>query len=297
MRWGVLLAAVLILCVVSTISLFLPYPNARARVTDGMEKTVTRDGRSIAYFVQGDGPPLIFLASAGREASDFNELASTLVAAGYRTISVESPGIGNSSLPDGDLTQYDLADDVAAIMDMELRGIEQAVLIGHAFGNRIARSTATRYGEKVNGVILIAAGGKVAIAPRADRALKGSFNPLNVASQRIADIRYAFFANGNVVPDYWQRGWHIDTARLQSKASALTNSTEWQLAGDEPILIIQGEEDTVAPVADAGQALVDDAQGRTQMVLVRNAGHALLPEQPEQIANSVLGFLAEISPD
>lgn len=297
MRWAILLVALLALCVMSAVNMFLPYPNARARITDGEERAISRDGRTIAYFVQGnadkDANMAVLLASAGREASDFNELAVTLVDAGYRTLAIEAPGIGKSGLPDDDMTLFDLADDVAAVLAHEQRSGGRAAIIGHAFGNRVARATATLHGDRITGVVLIAAGGKQPIPPRADRALKASFDPFNVASRRIGNIRYAFFANGNAVPDHWQRGWHIATAQLQSRAVQFTDPASWWLAGDEPLLIIQGENDTIAPIADAGQALLDDAYGRAEMVTIRGAGHALLPEQPEQIANAVLAFLSD----
>ncbi|WP_438727752.1 alpha/beta fold hydrolase [Parasphingorhabdus sp. DH2-15] len=296
MRWAITLAALLALCVMSAVNMFLPYANARGRVTDGAEKILTKDdGRTIAYFVQGSGKSIILLPSVGREASDFNELAATLITHGYRTIAIEPPGIGQSALPDNDMTLFDLADDVAAVLRAELTTRENAVIIGHAFGNRVARATAASYGDQVDALILIAAGGKQPIPPRADRALKASFNPLNVASRRIGDIRYAFFANGNTVPDYWQRGWHINTAQLQAQAVRLTDAAKWWLGGNKPILVIQGDKDTIAPIEDAGQALVDDGKGRVEMVVVRKAGHALLPERPRVISDAVLAYLAQLS--
>ncbi|MEM1132158.1 MAG: alpha/beta hydrolase [Pseudomonadota bacterium] len=294
MRWAILLIGLVALGGMSVVMMFLPYPNARARVTDGIEHSVSHEGRDIAYFVQGEGPTVVLLPSAGREASDFNELADMLVYKGYRTIAVEPPGIGNSDLPNEDMTLFDLADDIRAVLDAELASQDEAVILGHAFGNRVARATAAKYGERIAGVILLAAGGKQPIPPRADAALKGSFSPLRTSVKRLASIRYAFFAGTNRVPDHWQRGWHIATAQLQGRAVELTNADDWWLAGDEPILVVQGEADTIAPVEDAGQALVNDAEGRAEMVVVENAGHALLPEQPDAVETAVLEFLAKL---
>ncbi|WOE75052.1 alpha/beta fold hydrolase [Alterisphingorhabdus coralli] len=294
MRWAILLIGLVALGGMSVVMMFVPYPNARARATDGVEHSIARDGRNIAYFVQGGGPVVVLLPSAGREASDFNELADQLNYKGYRTISIEPPGIGNSDLPDEDMTLFDLADDVRAVLDAELASQDKAVILGHAFGNRVARATAAKHGERIDGVILLAAGGKQPIPPRADAALKGSFNPLRTSVKRLASIRYAFFAGANRVPEHWQRGWHIATARLQGRAVELTNTDDWWLAGDERILVVQGEADTIAPPEDAGQALVNDAKGRAEIVIVEKAGHALLPEQPDAVETAVLEFLAKL---
>lgn len=294
MRWAILLIALVALGAMSVAMMFLPYANGRGRATDGSEYSITREARSIAYFVQGAGPAVVLLPSAGREASDFNELAATLVTNGYRTIAIEPLGIGNSALPDADMTLFDLADDVRAVLDAELLSDERAVMLGHAFGNRVARAMAAKHGAVVHGVIVLAAGGKNPIAPRADAALKGSFNPLRTSAKRLGSIRYAFFARNSRVPEHWLRGWHIATARLQAKATALTPSEQWWLAGDEAILVVQAQADTIAPIADAGQALVDDTRGRAEMVVIEKAGHALLPEQPDAVAQAALEFLAKL---
>jgi pimeloyl-ACP methyl ester carboxylesterase len=293
MKWAILLIALLALCIMSVVTMFLPYPNGRARITDGQEMMIARDGRAISYFTQGSGKPVILLPSTGREASDFNELAADLVKAGYKIIAIEPPGIGNSALPQADMTLFDFADDVAAVMADIGTDAKGAALIGHDVGNYVARAAASKYGEKVDAVILLAASGKSRVPPRADRALKASFDPFNVASRRIGDIRYAFFARGNAVPDHWQRGWHIATAKLQNKAVRLSKTESWWLAGNVPILVIQGQNDTIAPADDAGQALVDDSNGRAEMVTIRNAGHALLPEKPKQVSDAILKFLRE----
>jgi pimeloyl-ACP methyl ester carboxylesterase len=231
MKWAILLIALLALCIMSVVTMFLPYPNGRARITDGQEMMIARDGRAISYFTQGSGKPVILLPSTGREASDFNELAADLVKAGYKIIAIEPPGIGNSALPQADMTLFDFADDVAAVMADIGTDAQGAALIGHDVGNYVARAAASKYGEKVDAVILLAASGKSRVPPRADRALKASFDPFNVASRRIGDIRYAFFARGNAVPDHWQRGWHIATAKLQNKAVRLSKTESWWLAG------------------------------------------------------------------
>jgi pimeloyl-ACP methyl ester carboxylesterase len=59
------------------------------------------------------------------------------------------------------------------------------------------------------------------------------------------------------------------------------------------MLIVQGQNDTIAPVEDAEQALAGDGDERADMVTIRNAGHALLPEKPKQVSDAILKFLRE----
>lgn len=50
----------------------------------------------------------------------------------------------------------------------------------------------------------------------------------------------------------------------------------------------------IAPKRDAGDTLIARYPDRFRMEVVPNANHALLPEQPERIAQIVLEFLASL---
>jgi len=69
----------------------------------------------------------------------------------------------------------------------------------------------------------------------------------------------------------------------------------WHCAGGVPMLIIQPMQDRIAPIENA-YALRDKCPQEVEIVEVQNAGHALLPEQPEAVAKAVLDFLAKHHP-
>lgn len=271
--------------------LWMPPPHTPARDAIGIEKSVERGERQFSYHISGKGKPVIMLASAGREASDFNELATALNAAGYRTIAIDAHGIKNSTLPEGEFSLFDMADDVAAVAEAEVKPDEKISVIGHAFGNRLTRAYASRNDDRINAVVLIASGGAKAIPPKADTALKAIFDPRRTVGQRRDDIDYAFFAEGNDIPDYWVVGWHTQTAILQGKAKGTDIYDKWGAGGTKPMLVLQAAEDTIAPPQDAGIPLAQKYPGRVKLVIIPNAGHALLPEQPDVIAEEVIRFL------
>ena len=285
------LAATLAIGVLIFYSLWAPLPDAPARDALGEERFIQIADRQLAYYVHGKGKPIIMLASAGREASDFNELARSLNGAGYRTIAIEAQGIKGSALPNGDMDLFDMADDVNAVVDAEIGEGETAAILGHAFGNRAARAFATKYDARVNAVILIASGGSIAIPPKANASLKAVFDPRLTVSQRKADIDYAFFAKENEIPAYWMTGWYRHTAVLQGKASGLTPYPSWSGGGTKPMLVLQGAEDEIAPMKDTGARLAEKYPERVKLVVIEGAGHALLPEQPDAIAKAVIEFL------
>ncbi len=273
---------------------WMPRPDSPARDAVGMEKSINRDGRALAYYVSGQGKPVILLASAGREASDFNELAISLNDAGYRTIAFEAHGIKGSDLPEGEFDLFDIADDIKAVAKEELKPQEQVAVIGHAFGNRAARAFASRFDDRISAVVLIASGGAKPIPPKADKALKAIFDPRRTINQRSEDIDYGFFAEGNDIPDHWITGWYRHSATLQGKAKGTDHYEEWGAGGTKPLLVLQAAEDTIAPPQDAGIPLAQQYPERVKLVMVAKAGHALLPEQPEVIAEEVTAYLDEI---
>ncbi|HEY8570990.1 alpha/beta hydrolase [Phenylobacterium sp.] len=240
----------------------------------------------IAARVMGQGPLVVLVPSLGRGASDFDELMVQLAEAGFMAASVDPRGIGQSRGPTDGLTLFDYADDVA----MVARGLSDrpAVFVGHALGNRIVRAAASRHPEQVSRLVLLAAGGQVPIAPAVLKALNGVFEGLP-ADQHLEAVRLAFFAPGND-PAIWRGGWHPAVARQQQVALAATPSEQWTGGGSTPILIVQAQDDTVAPPANA-EALVKAYPGRVQVSVLPHAGHAMLPEQPAAIAEILIGYL------
>lgn len=249
--------------------------------------TVTRNGVSISVDALGEGPPVLMLASLGRGASDFELLARTLAASGFRALAVDPRGVGESSGSLENLTLHDLAADAAAVI--EQLGPGPAHVVGHAFGQRVARCVAVDFPHLVRTVTILAAGGAVHPEPEVQRSLLNCFDLSLPDDQRIKHIRVAFFADGND-PRVWEGGWWPEAARAQGAAVRATPTEDWWLGGSAPTLVIQGLEDRTAPPAN-GRLLRDEAPDRVRLVELEHAGHALLPEQPDRISELVIGFL------
>lgn len=283
-----------------------PAPSVKARDAVGIKIDATNgEGPNrIYYYVNGEGPRVVLLASAGREASDFNELSTALASSGYRTIAVEAPNIagnyGNHEMLFSSMVDY-----IATALEHDPPSHYSGplVVIGHAYGNRLARNFASTHAVpdetwwySINGTILLAAGGQLPMPPEAEKSLKNIFNPLRAYRSRMNDVRYAFFAGGNDIPPHWKRGWHTKTAIAQSKAvKASAGDDGWHCAGGVPVLIVQPMQDRIAPPENT-YVLRDKCPQEIEIVEVQNAGHALLPEQPEAVAKAVLDFLAKHHP-
>ena len=92
-----------------------------------------------------------------------------------------------------DANLHDLAVDTAAVVEEIGRG-GPAVVVGHAFGQRVCRTLASDRPDLVSAVIMIAAGGKVPPSEEAVAALRACFDLSLPQETRMEFVRSAFFA-------------------------------------------------------------------------------------------------------
>jgi pimeloyl-ACP methyl ester carboxylesterase len=260
------------------------------RYSDSAGRPVTTE-----VLLRGNGPLIVLLPSLGRGAADFDDLAGRIAAAGYRTAAINPRGIGGSQGPAAP-TFADAAGDVREViraLQSDKTIAEPAVLVGHAYGNRLARAVATWHPDAVSSLILLASGGQVAIPPAIAKALRDVFDPTQSPEAHIAAVRTAFFAPGND-PEVWREGWYGAVALEQQSAFRELSVQAWTGGGKANIYIVQAAQDVLAAPANA-EALRSAYPDRVEVAILQNAGHAMLPEQPERLAELILGRLAAIT--
>lgn len=246
----------------------------------------------------GEGPPIVLIPNYGRAALDFSDLAERLAGAGFEAVAINPRG---SNIPPGSRqpTLHDLASDIACAMDA--LQISRAHLIGHAFGNRIARCVGADHPELVSSLVLLAAGGKYPPDPEifniARLFLEGEMPGTTCLddNRRAAAVQSAWFTprtDGRV----WIEGWDPLQILSFTAASNATPLDDWWGGGAAPMLIIQGLEDRIAPPAN-GRDLRDRYPGRVSLVEIPDTAHALLPEEPDLIASTIVEFLKALDGD
>lgn len=261
------------------------------RRDSGYQRTETIDGPAgpIEVRLVGQGPAVVMLPSLGRGATDFDDLALRLARHGYLAVAPEPRGIGGSTGELEGLTMFDLAADVAAVI--RSLDIGPATVVGHAFGNRVARMTATEHPELVESVVLLACGGSVAPDPEDQAALRRVFDPELSAHDRPSAVDQAFFAPGNDA-SVWIDGWHGIVAYFQGLATSSLDVEHWVGAGSSDVLIVQPLDDVIAPPTNA-DAAAERIGDRATVAGLPHAGHAVLPEQPRAVAAAILGWLQD----
>ena len=250
------------------------------------------DGR-IEVLVQGDGPVIVLLPSLGRSASDFDAIAARLAAAGYRVLRPQPRGIGQSVAPLAGINLHDYAADVATVIEQEKKG--PAFVVGHAFGNRVARMLATDRPELVTGVALVAANvGKAPSTPQIREAIRNSANPILPESERLKALQFAFFAPGNDAR-IWLQGWYPDVLAAERLAGDRTSREEDFAAGGAPILYVQPSHDPLAHV-DHAKAYRERFANRVTVVVIERASHAVVVEQPDAVSDALITYARKLWP-
>ena len=260
---------------------------------------VPHDDAQIETLAQGRGPLIVILPSLGRSGEDYGQTATKLAADGFRVLRPQPRGIGQSRGPMEQLDMHVLAGDVAAVIDHAHEG--KVVVVGHAFGNFVARQLAADRPDLVEGVVMAAASaGKVppgsAEKPIGPEVRQGIDCPSDASlpeATRLDCLRRIFFAPGHDA-SVWLGGWNDDVHRMESWAREHTPVDDYFAAGKAPILDLQAEDDPVAPrrFSKVLQSMIGD---RVSIVVVPNASHALFPEQPEIVANEIATFVRRVA--
>ena len=257
---------------------------------------VTREGRFVAVvdagdirvatLVEGEGPALVVLPSYGRDGvGDFNEFSARVAGAGWKVLRPQPRGIAGSTGPMHGVDLSALAGDVSAVMRRLAGG--RAVVLGHAFGNQVARALATEHGELVSAVVLAAASARHVAADVAETPFVAG-DPSRPEAERLVALRRAFFAPGHDARA-WLPGWHPATLAMQRAAVGATDMERFWAGGAAPVLEINARFDPFKPEASWGE-LRHGLGDRVTRVLIDDAAHALFPEQPIAVADAVLGW-------
>jgi pimeloyl-ACP methyl ester carboxylesterase len=262
-----------------------------------MREVVSYDDLRIEVLAEGSGPLIVMLPSRGRGAEDFDGVSGEFAKAGFRVVRLQPRGAGQSRGPMQNLTLHDLARDTAMVIRHE--GTGPAILVGHAFGSWVARMTAVDHPELVRGIVMVAAAAKAypagfSGAKELSEAVRKSGDPALPDEVRLHYLRLAFFAPDSDVR-VWLRGWYSDVDEMQSAAGRATKQSEWWSGGAAPLLDLQGELDPFKPRSMMNE-MREEYGERASVMVISNASHALIPEQPAATVDAILSWIKKLPP-
>jgi pimeloyl-ACP methyl ester carboxylesterase len=243
---------------------------------------VKYDDVEIDVIAEGRGPLIVLLPSRGRDSEDYDEVAAGLAKAGFRVLRPQPRGMHASKGPLKDITLHDLARDVATVIERENAG--PAVIVGHAYGNWVARMTAVDHPELVRGVVLAAAAAKK-FPPRLSVLVSKSADMAVPEAERLAAMQEIFFASGSD-SKIWLKGWWTEASEGQRVAAANVKQSDWWAGGNVPLFDLQAAVDPFKPKGTENE-LKDEFPDRVTIAVIPNASHALLPEQPAAVVEAI----------
>ena len=246
----------------------------------------------------GSGMPLVVAHGFAAQGILYAQTLSRLVSMGFMVVAVDMPGHGRTPLPPlpaVELSAY--RDEFVAALDV--LGIEQAVLLGHSMGGRMAVEVAALRPERSVALVLVdpVVGNEwdqlMRSVTRVPAAWAGLLGRLVADAASLVDPRdldqTSKIASLLARSGFGPRG----VARLLAPAAALVGAepSEPKLArlatAGVPSFIIHGQMDRPVPLACARAAA---NTLKAQLVVVDGGRHSWLLSDPETLP-AILGHL------
>jgi pimeloyl-ACP methyl ester carboxylesterase len=207
-----------------------------------------------------------------------------------RIFSVDLPGHGKS-----DGIGYHTIDDYTReiIGFIEELKLNAAVLAGHSMGGAIALKAAIRFPKRVLGLCLLGSGARLRVSPA---ILQNASNPSTFAEavRMLTDNSFSSQVEPRLKDLAAQRMAETRPSILYGDLVACDayNITDQLSKVSVPAYIICGAQDKMVPSSNS-EFLRDHIPG-AQMELVQNAGHMLMLEHPDLIADRISAFFNKI---
>jgi pimeloyl-ACP methyl ester carboxylesterase len=266
------------------------------------------EGGRIAYEVAGDGPLIVLSPGIGDSRQVFRFLAPELARSGFRVVSADIRGHGESSVGAWKaISRTDVAGDLLALV-RHLDG-GPAVIVGSSLSGGAATIAAATAPELVAGIIELdpvtrkagfSIGGLFRV--RRYRRATGLLTRVMVLRSLKAWMKYLDVAYPQKPADY-----EAYMSALRSRLSEPGRMAEFLKtlktsavdAGDAlpriscPALVIMGDEDPdfADPRAEAEGIVASMPAGLGSFTMIEGAGHYPHAQTPDEVAGLVAGFI------
>jgi 3-oxoadipate enol-lactonase len=247
------------------------------------------------YAVQrGQGRPLVLLHGYGWDHTLWDEVSAQF-APRYRVIACDTRGHGRSDKPPGPYTVRMLARDWHEVLTA--LAAWPACLVGFSLGGMIASLLAVEHPETVEALVLIATlceadpdiEGKLEARIRATRE-EGPVAGAIIGARQIFSPRFAA-AHPDVIDRFVQWRASMPQEPLFEAARAVYGFRVCERLREirVPCLVVYADDDAITP-SPAARRIAESVPG-AQLVGIREAGHMIPLEKPQEFATVLDAFL------
>jgi pimeloyl-ACP methyl ester carboxylesterase len=270
-------------------------------------KTAEVSGAELHYLTAGHGPAVILLHGYAETSLMWKPLIPAL-AERFTVIAPDLPGIGDSSIPADGL---DMKSAAIRIHDLARSlGIQKACVVGHDIGLMVAYAYAAQFPTEVEKLVLMDA-----FLPGVD-GWEAIYNNPGLWHFRFNGPTPEALVNGRerIYFEHYWNDFAADKMRSIPEASRELYTAAYARAGrmragwayfvsfpqaakdfedlarttlSMPVLSIGGEQANGVALGEQVKLVASD----TKVVVVKNSGHWLMEEQPEETIAALLEFL------
>ena len=273
----------------------------------------------IAYKMSGKGDPILLFNGASDNMNVWDPSFLKGISSNHTVIVFDSRGVGNTTAGSKPYSMQLLANDTAGLLDALY--IDKADVFGYSLGSFIAQQFAVMYPEKTNSLILVASmcGGKEGINQPPEfiklqnEIVNKSLNNVPISQEEMKSLVTASLGSGwirlhpesldipaNMTFQQMKPGLPPDTMNNQNNVGHSWTASNWSGACDElakiakPTLVITGTDDNLYVPHVNSFKIVEKIPG-AWLVQIKDAGHAVMDQYPEQIGKILQTFLSTIS--
>lgn len=244
----------------------------------------------------GSGKPLIILHGVFGSSDNWQTLGKVF-AEDHQVFLVDLRNHGNS--PHHDHFDYNvMRDDVIELMDDQ--SIQQAVVLGHSMGGKVAMNIASTYPDRVEKLIVVDIAPKV-YPPHHQKIFEGfhSVDLKNLQSRSDADKQMSEVISNFGIRQFILKNlhresdgtfsWKLNLNAIENAANNIGDSSITESSYEGPTLFIAGGASDYILQEDYSQ--IQTLFINSSVHTIENAGHWVHAEKPQELASMVITFL------